>query len=362
MIFFSNLNESIRVIFIALCAIAFVGQLFFLCLCIGRKKNIILTVVTAVITVLSAFNVTRLAYGAPLFSQEIGFLNDDFSVIVAIAVNISLGTIAIIIALTEMSKVVLTGIRIPQYLDKYKDAVLFADSNGQILLDNYRMRELCKAMTKAELKDANAFCEFVFTAKSSHRFAVYNVDDKLIFRFPDGSAWEFARTAFEGGSYIVTATDATQTLDAAEKITENKRMLKDSENRLQWTLDNLDGLKAEADIAQQNEALRTQVRDYATALYQGILNDEEIESRQLGTQLIPAENQLPLIIRAFELIGVSVVVIGNMPADDERFTSLLELLFVTASSAVSFCRAERITMAIYEGGNRLAANITCDGT
>lgn len=362
MIFFNSLNDAFRVIFIALCAVGFIGLLLFLCLCIGRKKNVILTAVTAIVTVLSALNVTRLCYGAPLFSQEIGFLNDDFSVIIAIAVNISLGTIAFILVFAEMPRAVLSGAKIPQYLEHSKDGALFSDKYGQILLLNYRMKELCKTMTKADMKDANEFCDFVFTAKTNHRFAVFHVDDKLIFRFPNGSAWEFARTVFENGSYVVTATDATQTLEAAEKISENKRMLKETENRLQWTLDNLDGLKTQAEISEQSEPMRAQVSDFASAVCQAIEDDEPIAARQIGIELIPAEKQLPLIISAFEIIGVSVSVIGNMPADESRFKTLLELLFVTASSAVAHCRAERIMMAIYEGGNRLTANINCDGT
>lgn len=361
MIFFNALNESFQVIFTALCTVAFIGQLFFLCLCISRKKNIIMTAITAVVAVVSAFNVTRLFYGAPIFSQS-EFLSSDMAVIVVIAVNISLGTIAYILAFAEIQKDVLTEVKIPDYLENSKDGILFADQSGQILLANYKIKELCRTITKAELKNANSFCDLIFNAKSNNKFTVFNVDGKLIFRFSENNAWEFSHTAFDGGNYIITATDATQSLNTAEKITENKRMIKETENRLQWTLDNLDGLKKQAEISEQSEPLRAQIRDYANRLYDGIANDESVISEQVGAERIPREKQLPLIISAFELIGVSVNVIGSMPADEKRFTTLLELLFVSASSAVSFCRAERVTMAIYEGGNKLTANINCDGT
>ena len=361
MIFFNALDESFQVIFTALCAVGFVGQLFFLCLCIGRKKNIIMTVVTAIVAVFSALNVTRLLYGAPILSKSALF-SSDMSVIVAIAVNISLGTIAYILAFVEMSSSAITAIKIPEYMERSKDGVLFADKNGQVLLANYRIRELCKAITKSELKNANDFCDLIFNARSNNKFTVYNIDGKLIFRFSEDSAWELAHTAFEGGNYIITATDVTQSLNTAEKITENKRMIKETENRLQWTLDNLDGLKRQAEISEGSSALRTQIEKYANHIYDAISNEEDISTIQVGTELVPMEKQLPLIIRTFELIGVSVIVIGNMPSDEKRFLTLLELLFVSASAAVSFCRADRITMAIYEGGNKLAANITCDST
>lgn len=361
MVFFNALNESFQVIFTALCAVAFVGQLLFLCLCISRKKNIIMTLVTALVAVVSLLNVVRLFYGAPIFSQS-EFFNADMTVIVVIAVNISLGTIAYILAFAEIQKDVLTEIKIPEYLENSKDGILFADKNGQVLLANYKIKELCRTITKTELKNANGFCDLIFNAKSNGKFTVFNIDGKLIFRFSENNAWEFSHAEFDGGNYIITATDATQSLNTAEKISENKRMIKETENRLQWTLDNLDGLKKQAEISEQSAPLRAQIKDYANRLYDGIANGEAVTSEQVGAERIPTDKQLALIIGAFELIGVSVSVIGNMPADEKRFTTLLELLFVSASSAVSFCRAERITMAIYEGGNKLTANINCDGT
>jgi len=361
MIFFNALNETFQVIFTALCAVAFVGQLFFLCLCISRKKNIIMILVTALVAVVSALNVTRLFYGAPIFSQS-EFFSGDMAVIVVIAVNISLGTIAYILAFAEIHRDVLTDVKIPEYLENSKDGILFADRNGQVLFANYKIKELCRTITKSELRDANSFSDVVFKAKSNNKFTVFNVDGKLIFRFSENNAWEFSHTAFDGGNYIITATDATQSLNTAEKITENKRMIKETANRLQWTLDNLDGLKNQAEISEKSEPLRAQIRDYANRLYEGIANDGVITAEQVGAENIASEEQLSLIIRAFELIGVSVSVIGNMPSDEKRFTTLIELLFVSASSAVSLCRAERITMAIYEGGNKLTANINCDGT
>ena len=362
MIFFNSMNEAMRVIFIALCAVGFIGQLSFLCFCVGRRKNIVLTVVTAVITVLSCFNVIRLSYGAPVLFHNSKLINDDFSVIVTIAANISLGTIALILSLAEINRSVASPTKIPQYLEYSKDGVLFSDKRGLVLLANHKIRELAKTITGTEIENANNFRNAVFSAKSCKQYTVFNIDGKLIFRLPDGLAWEFAHTQLDNGSYIITATDATQLLDTAEKITTNKKLIKETKNRLQWTLDNLDGLKTQNEISEQAFPLRAQIRDYANALYESIESDEIIPVQQVGKQLIPAEKMLPLIINAFEIIGVSIRVIGSMPADAPRFAALLELLFVSASSAVSHCRAELITMAIYEGGNKLTANINCDGT
>ncbi len=363
MTFFNSLNEVIQIIFIVLCVLAFVSMIFLVCLCAGRKKNGILAVSTSVVALLSAFNVIRLVYGAPIFGSNSvsDILNSDMGVIVAIAVNISLGTIALILSLSERQRPFISASKLPDYLELSKDAVLFADKKGQVVIANKKMKELCRTITRAPLKNANDFCDTVFSFRNNGKITVFNVGNKRIFRLPDTSAWEFSHIDLDDGNYLITACDTTQSLNTAEKITENKRLIKEAENRLQWTLDNLDGLKKQAEISEKNAPIRSQIREYSNSLYESISNNEGITPMQIGSDLIPDEQKLPLIISAFELVGVTIRIIGNMAPDSPLFSVLFELLCTSASNAVSLCRAESITMAIYEGGNRLTANITCDG-
>lgn len=366
---FSSLSPLLQGAVITVCTLGFMSQLFFLCICIGRRKNIALTIVTTVIAILSAINVTRLCYGAPITVHSEA-INSKNAVIIAISANIALGIICLILSVIEYRKPGISASKLPQYLEGAKDAVLFADKNGRALLINGEMRKLIRLITGISYFDehspcpsfdANQFRDALLSSKSNGRFVVFDIDGKRIFRFSPISAWEFSYAELYSGGYSITATDVTQTLNTAEKITGNKRNIKETKNQLQWTLDNLDDFKKQNEIAEATASLRAQLNEYANGLYESMENDSEIIPKQVGLQIISAQNQLDLIVRSFELVGVCVNVIGKMPFDSALFPTLLELLCVCTSNAVSFCRAEHITMAIYEGGNRITANISCDG-
>lgn len=367
--FFNSLSPLLQGLAIVLCTLGFMSLLFFLCICVSRRKNIALTVVTAIIALLSAVNIIRLSHGAPIVLQN-DAINSKSAVIISISANIFLGIISFILLIVQLRKPRVSAAKIPQYLENSKDAVLFADKSGRPLLINQEMRGLTRLVTGIEYFNeygscpafnANQFRDAVLSSRTNGRFTVFNVDSKRIFRFSPMSAWEFSCTELYRGGYTIIATDVTQTLNTAEKITENKRDIKESKNRLQWTLDNLDDFKKQNEIAEITASLRSHLSEYANGLYEGIEANGDIAPKQVGLQIIPPQNRLDLITGAFELIGVSINVIGKMPYDSDLSPTLLELLCVCASNAVSFCRAEHVTMAIYEGGNKITTNINCDG-
>lgn len=367
--FFNSLTPLLQSVCIALCAFGFMSLLFFVCICISRRKNTALTVVAAIFTLLCAINIIRLSYGAPIFLHN-SVINGKTAVISAISANVVLGIISLILVIAQLRKPRVSAAKIPQYLENSKDAVLFADKSGKVMLINREMRSLTRFVTGIDFFseysscppfNANLLRDAVLSGQSNGRFTVFNVHGKRIFRFSPLSAWEFSYTKLYNGDYSIIATDVTQTLNTAEKITDNKRGIRETKNRLQWTLDNLDDHKKQSEIAETTAFLRSQLSGYADGLQNAMGSDGEILPKQVGLELIAPQERVDLIMQAFELIGVSITVIGRMPYESALLPTLLELLCVCASNAVSFCRAEKITMAIYEGGNRITANINCDG-
>ena len=364
MTFFNSLADAFKIIIIALCSLAFIGEVFFTCLCISRKKPKILTVAQIVITLLCALNIIRLANGAPIFPQNAlsDFLSGEIAVIVAISVNISLGTISLILGLTEGSKAVISATDIPKYLEYSNDGVLFAHKSGRLVFSNSRMYDLCLVLTNNELKNANVFFEEISKIKSDKKVTVYDVNGKSVFRLADGTAWEFSRVQIDERHYMLTACDMTQALSIAAEISEKKVLIKETQNQLQWTLDNLDELRVQNRISDQNEPIRTQITQHTQSLFNNVSSGETDRIKPLELEMNPSVNRLVLITRSFALIGVSVSIIGNMPTDDTLSPTLLDLLSVATAKSVSLCGAKQVTMAIYEGGNKLTANISGDGT
>ncbi len=363
MTFFNSLADGFKIIIIALCALALIGGIFFACLCVSRKKPKIISAVQILVTVLCAFNVIRLANGAPIFAQSAftDFLNNEIAVIVAISVNISLGTISLILALTEGAKPVITSTDIPKYLEYSNDAVLFAYNSGRIVFANSKMYDLCRTLTQDELKNANVFYDAVSRIRNSKTITVYDVNGKSVIRLANGTAWEFSKSQIDSRHYLLTACDTTQALGVAAEISEKKVLIRETQNQLQWTLDNLDELREQNRISEQNEPLRTQVHQLSQMLYYNIADGEISDAQVRSLEFITAKNKLSLITYSFALVGVSVSVIGNMPTDEVTEPVLLDLFSVAAAKSVALCGSKQVTMAIYEGGSKLTANISGDG-
>ena len=95
MTFFNSLADGFKIIIIALCSLALIGEIFFACLCVSRRKAKVISVIQVLIAILCAFNVIRLANGGPILphSALTAFLNTEMAVIITIAVNISLGSL-----------------------------------------------------------------------------------------------------------------------------------------------------------------------------------------------------------------------------------------------------------------------------
>ena len=364
MTFFNSLTDGFKIIIIALCSLALIGEIFFACLCVSRKKAKIISAVQVLISILCAFNIIRLANGGPILPQSAvtSFLNTEMAVIIAIAVNISLGSISLILALTESAKAVVSATDIPKYLEYSHDAVLFAYNNGKIVFLNSKMKELCKALTGGELKNANVFFDAVSKMESSKSVTVYDVNGKSVLRLENGTAWEFSKAQLDDNHYLLTACDTTQVLSVAAEISEKKVLIKETHNQLQWTLDNLDELREQNKISEQNEPIRTQIYQHSQMLYNNVMDGEANGARIDNLDFSIIKNKLSLITYSFALVGVSISVIGNMPTDNVTAPALLDLLSVAASKSVALCGAKQVTMAIYEGGSKLTANISCDGS
>ena len=147
---------------------------------------------------------------------------------------------------------------IKEGLDNLPSGICFADQNGTIILCNRQMHRLCHALMGMDLQHIS---ELRGALKNPCKEIIPIDAEALIYRFPNGAAWQFSETAItdaEGAAYTqMQAAEVTALYEKETELQEKNRALNEANARAKKLYTELDKIVRE----EENFAVKTHVHD-----------------------------------------------------------------------------------------------------
>ena len=147
---------------------------------------------------------------------------------------------------------------IKEGLDNLPSGICFADQNGTIILCNRQMHRLCHALMGMDLQHIS---ELRGALKNPCKEIIPIDAEALIYRFPNGAAWQFSETAItdaEGAAYTqMQAAEVTALYEKEAELQEKNRALNEANARAKKLYTELDKIVRE----EENFAVKTHVHD-----------------------------------------------------------------------------------------------------
>ena len=135
---------------------------------------------------------------------------------------------------------------IKEGLDNLPSGICFADQNGTIILCNRQMHRLCHALMGMDLQHIS---ELRGALKNPCKEIIPIDAEALIYRFPNGAAWQFSETAItdaEGAAYTqMQAAEVTALYEKETELQEKNRALNEANARAKKLYTELDKIVRE---------------------------------------------------------------------------------------------------------------------
>ena len=249
-------------------------------------------------------------------------------------------------------------------LDTLPEGILFAHGDGRIILANLSMLDFMEGIAGVQFRNAEVFWQHLEAIAEERVFA--KAPGTLVFRFRH-SAWLLRRKAMKGGCIEITASNVTE-LDAvtreleaknavlAEQAEETKRLLQSA---------------VEQERLKTLEKMRVRVHDIMgsrISMLQRLLNAPEplaaaklVPTVDMVLEEIWLEEESPQelledLVRAYEAFGVTVKLVGQLPAQRTTALAFVEILREAATNGICHGHADTIEVTMSETGLRIADN------
>ena len=116
----------------------------------------------------------------------------------------------------------LTARSVKETLDARMDGICYASMEGQPILVNRQMNEICGYLFQTEIMNANDFWEDLQSIQTSEKAEVIRNEPSLILRFSDTKVWNFFKKRsvheryFVSGNYSIRYRRAVPAESGAE--------------------------------------------------------------------------------------------------------------------------------------------------
>ncbi len=262
---------------------------------------------------------------------------------------------------------------IKESLDCLTMGLCFSHKNGNLMLVNRRMHELCCEITGGKLENAENMWEVLCNGEIFPEVKRLSFGVQPDFELIDGTVWQFRRQMI-GSVVQITATDTTRLYRLTEELRQKNVALAAINMRLRRYGKNVDAL------SRTKERLDTKVRIHkelgqALLATRHYLADEktvqqpplQIWKQTIGMLRMEAtlsekeENPIFMLQRAAEATGAKLVMKGKLPEQEEVRQLFLLAAAEILTNAVRHAKAKEVRMFMEETEGLYEARFTNDG-
>ena len=243
----------------------------------------------------------------------------------------------------------LTLLSVKEAIDALPTGILFFRQNGRILMRNACMLDLVQTLTGAHAYNGQRVWKQLQGGQVLPGCKCLEIAERLTYRLPDGSVWEFASSSITDRGRrctLITAANMTSLWDAVQELLRQNELLHRREAELKQTVENLDS------ICRQEELLRAKTRFHDVlgqrislllrSLREQQAPDEEILApfahgfpEELTRDLeVAPEETLEQMAAVYHSLGVEVQIIGSLPVSRPLAKDFTEMIAECASNAV----------------------------
>ena len=272
---------------------------------------------------------------------------------------------------------------IKEGLDNLPSGICFADQNGTIILCNRQMHRLCHALMGMDLQHIS---ELRGALKNPCKEIIPIDAEALIYRFPNGAAWQFSETAItdaEGAVYTqMQAAEVTALYEKEAELQEKNRALNEANARAKKLYTELDKIVRE----EENFAVKTHVHDEVgllLSLSRKLFKQQEDDlaaMRELGKAWSRVSETLGIAEQeagesgaglsdaalgeqasVIAGIGVKLTVRGELPQSGNLAYLLTVAIRECATNTVRHAEGSEMTVDISDADGYVCASITNNG-
>ena len=270
----------------------------------------------------------------------------------------------------------ISSLSIKRAIDALHTGILFARRNGTILLVNRRMQKLLYSLTGEMPYRGKSFVDLRQCEAPGADAERLTLDDRLVYRFPNGKVWMFAYTELEncGGCIQTTASDVTELWNVTEKLRQQSALLEEQSESLRRTLSELELLRRDEELIRLRSSAHDLMGQRLSVLLRLLRESRKPSPEQLSAmaddlmgelrakdESIGPEEELSRMTELYAGLGVKLSVDGTLPKDAERARLAVEIIREAVNNAVLHGFAENIYAAFLREENSFGVRVSNDG-
>lgn len=272
----------------------------------------------------------------------------------------------------------LTSQSVKETMDARMDGICYASMDGQPILVNSQMNQICGKLFQTEIMNLNHFWEALNRIKTSEAIEVVRTQPTMILHFSDTEVWDFRKkeVVMNGNIYQeVIAFDVSEEYQLNQELKfrnirlnqVNERLMKfntevEEVTRQKEMLDAK--MKVHDDLGRALIALRVYLtepvaqknREELLAMWNYIVTSMEYEAGEKES-----EQTFEALEKMAHSMGVEIIVDGEMPESEKERQILYMLLREGLNNMLKHAGGRRLYLKMSEQTNGLKIRLTNDG-
>ncbi len=263
---------------------------------------------------------------------------------------------------------------IKEALDTQQGGISFVEKGGNILLINSQMLILMKAITGRYYRNGERFWEDLKDKPIEKHYYTSLMEDRLIWKL-ENSSWLFQRKKIEYKGkeiYQIIATDVTEQETINQQLKEYGKALKDQQNQLKTTLQNIEDLRREEAISRSWEHIHGVLGQHISILERSLSQEPGSNHKSLLSIVDNLKKDLQDIREeqpediyqgmktSFASLNIGLHRKGSLPQDERLAHFYIEIIREGINNALRHGNAQNIYISI-EDEEKHILTLTNDG-
>lgn len=289
----------------------------------------------------------------------------------------SLRSVILIIKCHTIIKNSLSRDSVKTAVNELHSGILFCRKNGKILLINSRMQKLMIDLYGEVFRNGKEFWNRVSAGDYCFEYGAKQIGNGPMYILPDGKAWLFSKCYIQSSSkrfVQVSAADITEQWNLTGQLSEQHNQLKKREAELKKMIENIRQLGREEEILKTKNRFHDILGQRLALLFRGLRESLEPDEKLLrdfvsglpgelkGQETaLTAEDRLQTLVNVMKKIGVSVLVNGKLPANENIAWLWTDIITEATTNSVRHGMASEIYIDIEEDSKYNNIRITDNG-
>ena len=260
---------------------------------------------------------------------------------------------------------------VKESLDHLPTGLCFCDGNGNVMLSNHRMYDLCQKIVGRDLQDGMLFWEILSKGTPQENVVRLTEGERPSFRLPDGSVWAFKRF-IDAGVVQLVASDISELQTLADDLTQRNLDLAERNLRLQAYNENVEQLARETELLDTKARIHSQFGKALLAT-RHFLRDEDASDEDVmaiweqtkQTLRANATRSEPYSMESLkytaQAAGLTLELRGSIPAEETVGSLFMEAAVEALTNAVRHARAKCLYFEMTETEDVAVARFANDG-